>query len=62
MAAEICPDCLLPVAMHELYRDGRCPVVRFAGVPVVVDPTIEPGTAELRNDEGCTVARIRGIE
>lgn len=48
--------------MHELYRDGRCPVVRFAGVPVVVDPTIEPGTAELRNDEGCTVARIRGIE
>lgn len=25
----ICPDCKHPVESHAMYRDGRCPVVRF---------------------------------
>lgn len=26
----ICPDCKRLISLHELYRDGRCPVVVFA--------------------------------
>ena len=27
--SDICPDCKHPIHTHEMFRDGRCPVVRF---------------------------------
>lgn len=40
--AVTCPDCGLPVVKHELFRDGRCPIVRFAW-PSEVMAVVEAG-------------------
>lgn len=51
----LCPDCKQPVSTHDTYRDGRCPVVVFRGVPRVdVIAPMPPLTDEMikRLDEG----------